>query len=209
MPVMDGYEATLRIREAEAPTGMRVPIFALTAHAVSSVREQCIQCGMDEFITKPITPDVLRQALKRVTDSSDASEATEAGTAADTVSFVDPDQLVERMGNDIDGLIELIDLFLQSAPDYLHSLEEAVTGQDCEQIAIAAHALKGQVAFFTASRPLDAVREVEKSARDDDIAIAESALAELHECWPAFTEELGQLRNPDEKFPTSVTPTAP
>lgn len=68
MPVMDGIEATARIREQERATGRRVPVIALTANAMTGDRERCIEAGMDEFITKPFTAAQLCQAVEsRVT----------------------------------------------------------------------------------------------------------------------------------------------
>ncbi len=63
MPDMDGYEATLRIREIEAGTGKRVPIIALTAHALADYREKSFSAGMDHYLTKPINPDKLTQLI--------------------------------------------------------------------------------------------------------------------------------------------------
>lgn len=59
MPVMDGHKASIKIRELEAGTGMRIPIIALTANARSGIKELCIESGMDDFITKPFKIDAL------------------------------------------------------------------------------------------------------------------------------------------------------
>jgi signal transduction histidine kinase/CheY-like chemotaxis protein len=70
MPLMDGYEATRRIRKherAHANDGRRVPIVALTADALVSDRERCIESGMDDFMTKPVSPAQLANVIKRWT----------------------------------------------------------------------------------------------------------------------------------------------
>ncbi len=59
MPEMDGFQATAHIREREDPAGERIPILALTAHAIKGYREQCLAAGMDEYLTKPFQTDEL------------------------------------------------------------------------------------------------------------------------------------------------------
>jgi len=67
MPVMDGYEATVKIREIENITGNHVPIIALTAHALESHREKSFSSGMDDFLTKPIDPEKMYQVILHLT----------------------------------------------------------------------------------------------------------------------------------------------
>jgi PAS domain S-box-containing protein len=66
MPVMDGVEATRRIRSVESFTGRHVPIVALTANAFDDDRNQCLEAGMDGFLTKPVSPADLRREIERV-----------------------------------------------------------------------------------------------------------------------------------------------
>jgi len=66
MPVMDGFEATRRIREAEATRGRHVPIVAMTANAMAEDRARCLEAGMDEYLTKPVRIDALASILDRL-----------------------------------------------------------------------------------------------------------------------------------------------
>jgi two-component system sensor kinase len=71
MPEMDGLTATAEIRRREQQTDSRMPIIAMTAHAVSSLREQCFEMGMDGYLTKPIQPQELFDVLERVQHAPD------------------------------------------------------------------------------------------------------------------------------------------
>jgi CheY-like chemotaxis protein len=64
MPVMDGFEATAAIRKNEGSSGVRVPVVALTAHAMKGDREKCQAGGMDGYLTKPIRPLELDELLQ-------------------------------------------------------------------------------------------------------------------------------------------------
>ncbi|HYM10025.1 MAG TPA: response regulator [Bryobacterales bacterium] len=67
MPEMGGFEATSVIREAEKMTGEHIPIIALTAHAMNEDRERCLRAGMDGYVSKPILPRHLFEAIERLT----------------------------------------------------------------------------------------------------------------------------------------------
>ncbi len=65
MPVMDGYEATRAIRDLEKADGSHIPIIAVTANAMKGDREKCLECGMDDYIAKPLLPNDLHDAVSR------------------------------------------------------------------------------------------------------------------------------------------------
>jgi CheY-like chemotaxis protein len=66
MPTMSGLDATGAIRAAEAGTGVRVPIVAMTAHAMAGDRERCLEAGMDDYVTKPVSLSAIDGALRRL-----------------------------------------------------------------------------------------------------------------------------------------------
>ena len=75
MPVMDGYEATRRLRDAERGRA-RVPVIALTAHAIAGYRERVMRAGMDDYLTKPLRREELEATLRRLLRPSDAPSHT-------------------------------------------------------------------------------------------------------------------------------------
>jgi len=84
MPVLDGFGATTKIREIAARRGSlpRLPIVAMTAHALSGDRERCLGAGMDDFIGKPVRMEDLRAALDRWLPAPSAAAPTTAPAAA-------------------------------------------------------------------------------------------------------------------------------
>jgi CheY-like chemotaxis protein len=78
MPEIDGLEATHQIREWEKTNGRHIPIIAMTAHAMLGDRERFLEAGMDDYVTKPLVPDVLFGALERWTQTSDVPQQAAA-----------------------------------------------------------------------------------------------------------------------------------
>jgi len=74
MPDMDGFEATRQIRAWEQSTGQHIPIIAMTAHAMAGDRERCIDAGMDDYVSKPLEPRVLFNAIDRWTQNMDSEK---------------------------------------------------------------------------------------------------------------------------------------
>ena len=74
MPEMNGLEATAAIRKLEAELGGHVPIIGVTAHALKGDRERCLEAGMDDYLSKPISPKALLQKVERWAWPEEANE---------------------------------------------------------------------------------------------------------------------------------------
>jgi len=74
MPEMDGFEATRLIRAWETKTSQHIPIVAMTAYAMAGDRERCIEAGMDDYVTKPLEPRALFNAIDRWTQKNDSGK---------------------------------------------------------------------------------------------------------------------------------------
>ena len=73
MPELDGFQATAQIRQKEFATGLRIPIIAMTAHALKGDRERCLESGMDDYLTKPINRMELYSMIEKYSPSSDSA----------------------------------------------------------------------------------------------------------------------------------------
>jgi CheY-like chemotaxis protein len=176
MPEMDGLAATGAIREHERAAGGRVPIIAMTAHAMKGDRERCLQAGMDGYVSKPVEADHLIEAVE-----------TAAG------SF-DPSRAAARLGGDASLLRELLDLFLSDLPRMTGEIERAIRTKDAEALRRAAHALKGSVANFAAAGPVDAARRLEVMGASGDLTKVKEAFAELSTALTTFTKDASKGR---------------
>jgi CheY-like chemotaxis protein len=175
MPEMDGFEATAAIRRKEESTGGRVPIIAMTAHALKEDRERCLSVGMDEYISKPIRTEELFHLIESVTERLGVAGAAEEATRP----IIDWNLALERVDGDETLLADLAKLFCEEYPNMLAAVRAAVSAKDAEQLERAAHTLKGSVGALGAQDAFDAALALERLARAGDLDDANGACVVL------------------------------
>ena len=143
MPVMDGLEATQRIRQIEGED-RRTPIVALTANAMMGTLERCLEAGMDDYLTKPLDISRLQDVLDRFMSavSSDMDPTVVASMTRNLDESLEA-RLREVAGDDDEFAAELVSAFIMSGEEAILELRAAAHRQDLEQLARAAHKLKG------------------------------------------------------------------
>jgi two-component system sensor histidine kinase/response regulator len=151
MPVMDGLEATRRIRELENGGPKRTPIVALTANAMMGTLERCLEAGMDDYLTKPLDISRLQDVLDRFMGRAEGEQAPAVATAGPQAAAPGPDnairaRLADVSGDDEEFMIELVNAFLSGGDDTVQELRAAVELGDAAAIGRAAHKLKGAAA---------------------------------------------------------------
>jgi CheY-like chemotaxis protein/HPt (histidine-containing phosphotransfer) domain-containing protein len=141
MPGMDGYELTRRLRTAEADSGgVRTPVVAVTANAMRGEEERCLAAGMDAYLAKPVAIDRLCATLERwlpIGDGALAAPSAGAGAA------IDRTVLAAWIGDDRDGIEDLLRKFRDSAIESEQAINAAWRAADLAGLAPAAHRLKG------------------------------------------------------------------
>ncbi len=201
MPVVDGLEATRRIRRAGSDTpSTHVPrIVALTANASAEDRQACLEAGMDAYLTKPVRATVLQRTLARLLGDRTRANGDAArhggvdpeprpGPATDSDvpeadEILDPAELLLRC-NDIGDLgARMLQLFAASLPSELEALEAAAERGDVKTVSTLAHKLRGAAATLAAVRLTGALTAVELFLKYGDGGPLPALLADVrHEC---------------------------
>ncbi|MBW1837070.1 MAG: response regulator [Deltaproteobacteria bacterium] len=164
MPEMDGLEATAAIRELEKQTGGHIPIIALTAHAMKGDRELCLATGMDEYVSKPISPDTLHNAIHML--SSIKPQGT-LDHATDESNFpsIDKQEFLKAFEYDRNFLKEIVDMFVSDYPAMIVSIREALKTRDASTLQRTAHSLKGMLRNFQAEAEAQKALNLEEMGR--------------------------------------------
>ena len=150
MPDMDGFEATRHIRASRA-SYQNIPVIALTAHAMKSDRQKCLEAGMNDHIPKPVGAKVLLRVLESWIDHGDSPispgpepMAEETANASSSVSPVwDRGGMMERMNHDTDMAEKVMRGFLSDIPGRLKTLRAQIEAEDIVGVERQAHTLKG------------------------------------------------------------------
>lgn len=181
MPEMDGFEATRRIRswkqvEGNASPGSefrsraaKIPIIAMTAHAMDGDREKCLEVGMNDYLAKPIRPKELEEVLTRwIQNGKDSESSDRKKETESSQSTFDRNVLLERVDGDEELYQEIIDLFLEDAPNQLKLIEKAVKENDFSTIQRQAHTLKGEAGNIGANMLFQISRDMEEAVKNGD-----------------------------------------
>ncbi len=172
MPEMGGVELTAAIRARES--GERLPIVALTAHALKGDRERFLQAGMDDYLCKPIRPAELLAAVERHAPRR---------PPAPSYQQLNAEELAKRVGSNRTLLTKLVRLFASETPPLIQQCRDALQHGDSNRLRDLAHRLKGSASYFSTgvSERAAVVERLADSAENDKRAAALDALAQAVE----------------------------
>jgi CheY-like chemotaxis protein/HPt (histidine-containing phosphotransfer) domain-containing protein len=199
MPEVDGLSATVLIRQHERSTGAHIPIVAMTAHAMSGDRERCLAAGMDDYVSKPLHPHELVEAVERLVAAPGASTARAQGEQAGPSIVFDADTACNRLGGDRKLLREVIAIFRAQTPELLAAIRKGAKSGDADGVKRAAHTLKGSLGTLHAPRAYEAAARLEALARRGETADIPTAVASLLQEMSKLGRALGPARRPAAK----------
>ncbi|HWD57061.1 MAG TPA: response regulator [Stellaceae bacterium] len=200
MPVLDGVQATKRIRALPPPKGT-LPIIALTAHAMAGAREEYLAAGMDDYLSKPLEPNALFAALAKLSPSGPAPSAAAAeqpqpqpqplkSPESDVVVF-DPLRMA-TLGRLLPAsdLADFVRMFLETLKAVAGRTEELMAAKSLDDLIQEAHALAGTAGNVGALRLSQCARKLEHACKARNEGEAVHAVAALWSAVPATQDEL-------------------
>jgi two-component system sensor kinase len=195
MPEMDGIEAAAAIRARERLTGTRVPILAMTAHALKQDRDRCLAAGMDGVITKPIQAET----LYHVVEGLRSAEAPVEGPApsAETLPPMDWEAALGQLGGRSELLREMAGTFLRECEKLVRDTRLAVSHGDAAGVRRHAHSLKGAADLFAAGPAVGTAFRLEQMGRDGNLQAADEVVADLERELDRLKEALAPYALPD------------
>ena len=205
MPEMDGHDATRAIRDLEAGTDSRIPIIAMTAHALKGDKEKCLAVGMDDYISKPIRAPLLYDKLADICDlaASDGSAVAESTPAPTEETFamstadaevVDWDAALDVVGGDRELLGEILEAIVEECPQQFAFLDKAIAEQDSVTARRAAHTILGNMRAISATAAMDKAGVVEGLAKNSEFEAVPEPVEALRDATNSVYEAIRRFQ---------------
>ncbi len=174
MPGMDGYDATAEMRRRKGPR--HIPIIAMTAHAMKGDREKCLQAGMDDYLSKPIKQEGLRDAVLRW--SPPLGEA------------MNVEEMARQLEMEEGEFLEMMGLFVEATASDLNRLQEAQKKGEVLGTVNAAHSIKGAAAGLGLTEIHQLARAIEKEAGENRFGRVPERIEALRKKLSSIEKEL-------------------
>ncbi len=212
MPEMDGYEATRRIRQNPRFSIEKLPIIAMTAHALSGEREKAIQIGLNDYIAKPIDVGLLTNVLLRWIapnwESQQPFVEKQIATATPTLAthqVLDTQTALARLGNQQGLYLRLLAMLRDNHANLGYQIRAAIQENDLEVAHRLAHTLKGLAASVGAKELSECARELELSlahSQTENLSLQTDTVISLFQTTLSAAEKILQSAPPDSAHQT-------
>ena len=191
MPEMNGFEATRMIRDSSSRVLRHdIPIVAMTAHALKGDREKCLEAGMDDYVSKPVTALGLEEILDRHLESTAASGLIGSEPKPPQGRPVSIEVIQEIADGCVEFECELIETFLSDSEQQIQQLEVALRERNGEEVRRRAHTFKGSSANAGAKRVQEVAYEMEKLGSSNQLEEAEAVFSLLKAAFEQAREYL-------------------
>ncbi len=200
IPEMDGYKTTAIIRSMEAENpgkgtiGRRIPIAALAASSIAGGREEVLQSGMDDYLTKPCRISDIQQMLDKWLSARQAEGRASVSEGEEESPAIDQEALNTLATLQPDGakalLTKLITVYFDSSSKQMKSILDAIKNHDVPSLLTAAHTLKSSSASLGAKNFAEQCKELEMMARSGVIEGAETRAVPLESEYGRVREAL-------------------
>jgi CheY-like chemotaxis protein/HPt (histidine-containing phosphotransfer) domain-containing protein len=172
---IDGLETTRRIRDREASrNARRTPVVAVTANAMSGDRQQCIDAGMDDFLSKPVGLADLRAAIERALFSDDPPGEDPLRTSARELEM-EPEaigRLIDEVG-DVSVVAQIMSTFLEELPSRMQEVIDAMALGDFDRARRVAHTIKSTSELLGETELAATARRIETSTTEDGVFLSD------------------------------------
>ncbi len=170
MPELDGYGAAREIRRREAGVG-HIPLIAVTAHAFEGEREKALAAGMDDYVTKPISPALLGDTIQRWWPKSLSREPQRL--ASDDTQAVVSDAVACVLDPNVPRSAAVAKIFLKHVPEQIASIGRALEARDQATLKAASHKLKGSCLAVGVPRMAELCAALEEGRADEAASFGE------------------------------------
>lgn len=196
MPEMDGLEATEKIRSSGLTD---LPVIALTASATSEDREDCLNSGMNDYLSKPVSTKRLDDTIKKYlpADTSEKTNSSEQELQENNKEVWDLDLFLESTFGNNDVADQIMNLYLEGEQGKLEAVKSAVHEKDKDKIMRSAHDIKGIAANMHAKLMKEAAYNLEQAGIKNDLDNTPELLKKLESTMQIFRKRL--LKYMDEK----------
>ena len=191
MPVMDGLEATRKIREIEAQLGKHTPIVAMTAFASVEYRDKCLDAGMDTYITKPIQRDELFDTIEAFINKD--AEVDQPASIENSNAIFDYQTLFDLVDGDRQLLTELLELFIKDLPHRVDDIQNAIESNDARKLEVSAHSIKGALLNISAGMAARAASKLEHVGKMNNTEQFNKSFSDLAEELEKLKEMLTRI----------------
>jgi len=194
MPEMDGYESTRIIRDTSSQVhSHEVPIIAMTAHALPGDKEKCLHAGMNDYISKPLSPQALAFVLGKwlpLRGQDEGYQEPHRITDGKNLRIWDREAMFERFLGDQKLAQEILAGFSEDIPLRIEGIRRGLRTSDMAAAALHAHSIRGAAANLGADVLQQLAKELESACNNNDLEISCRNIALLEGAVADFLQEI-------------------